>query len=1025
MTLTQYIFNAFSYLRPWSSSDEPPAAIPRIYRYITDTWIRRPLAPLVSITLLAALTLRLVKMAYFLPPKVSDAALAQASSTPQAPPLPPKKQHHTITRVQQHALAREQPHTLTRAQTERRRSASFGGWVKNMFPSHRAERGGTSREQGYWEQMEKEGKQRPRRRMTDSQYSVGDVSVDSSHITRWNVPRDEPQDESRGLPEQPLSVVPVGPKPSSPPDDVVPDRSWSWSPHNGSEDQISVTKVGGVLQSNYDRSNDARRSSLGIQTEAAAEQKQPLKKDLLWARAKARRRERRSLRESGDYLGVQGVNPHTGELDIVSPSGSSAGSPASHHETPRRILRTWRDVLKNHKSRDLPSRDDPVEDEDLGIARSLRGKKKVRELGKAVRWKRRGGSSFQEPDLSPIAQSLKSVSLSSRRPSHVQHPPQATQQPTAVSTGEPLLDIDPSHAHFSAVDASDNYIAASSPAVTPPTPTRTSSNSTEFLESGSGLGGSGSQTSPIPTTQSENKSFLDMEAERNVKKSCTEASKAALSATQPTQSIPASGRTFERRFSLPGMMSMTPPSPYLGPNVFRESPPLILLEESPLGALSQRRNAETRLRTRALRMRWDHHQKLRGVRAARTEAVKDLTEVLPNNPGAQASTGPLQEESVTMRLPAGSRYRHRRFTKMAIERDMLQLKEGVAKVDKQRLEHPHHFHNQPVTEHEQTSNVLREITYQAPETEEPASIPTITITGYNHQTSLSPFLLDGSIDPNLVLPLTEVGQHGSTCSALAVTSFENSLDVSHSGPSMSSKQSPTSSAEAKVGGEPQVGTTSLQQEAHKMQPVEVHWGDRRTAKATMPAPEDDSLRRSTFTQGRMLQSMNQGKNPSAVSPKMQQSATEKQANPVDGQMQIHKIPGAYRVYQEHQDEDDTASLLLKEANTDESQALDAAPRENDNDDLEDEDEEQPTPLQLSLRYLKDLIRLYWATVWPMIDPRTLRVANDGPMPWWKSILLIVLTVPAAAVAYLLVVEGARFVMFMARLLEFVDDESAI
>lgn len=423
MTLTQYIFNAFSFLRPWSSSDEPPAAIPRIYRYIVDTWIRRPLAPLISVTLLAALTLRLVKMAYFLPPKVSDAALGQASSRPQAPPLPPREQHHTttgaqqhnLTSAQQHTLTREQQHTLRRSQTERRRSASFGGWVKNMFPSHRPERGGTSREQGYWEQMEKEGMQRPRRRMTDSQYSVGDVSVDSSHITRWNVPRDVSQDQYRSLPEQPLSVVPVTSKPSSQPSDVLPDRSWSWSPHNGSEEQISVTKVGGVLQSNYDRINDARRSSLGIQTETAAEMKQSSGQDLRQARTKAqRRRERRSLRESGDYLGVQGVNPHTGELDIVSPSGSSARSSASHHETPRHILRTWRDVLMNHMSRDSPSRDNAVEDDDNRIARSLRGKKKVRELGKAVRWKRRGRSSLQEPDLSPIAQSLKSVSLSSR-----------------------------------------------------------------------------------------------------------------------------------------------------------------------------------------------------------------------------------------------------------------------------------------------------------------------------------------------------------------------------------------------------------------------------------------------------------------------------------------------------------------------------------------------------------------------------------------------------------------------------------
>ncbi|OPB38083.1 hypothetical protein A0O28_0011870 [Trichoderma guizhouense] len=376
-----------------------------------------------------------------------------------------------------------------------------------------------------------------------------------------------------------------------------------------------------------------------------------------------------------------------------------------------------------------------------------------------------------------------------------------------------------------------------------------------------------------------------------------------------------------------------------------------------------------------------------------------------------------------MRRPAGSRHRHRhrQLTKMAIERDMLELKEGVAKVDKQRLKQPHHSHNQTVTEHEQTSNVLREIRYQAPEIVESASIPTITITGYNHQTFHSAFLPDGSMNPDYLLPLSPTQRDESIYSALAVTSFENSLGGFHSDPSMSSKQSPTSSAEAETGGEPQVGTTSLELEAHKMQQAEGHWQDRRTAKATMPVPEDDSLRKSTFTLGQMLQALNQGQNPTAANQEMQQSVTEKEANLVDHQMQIHNLPREHRVYQEHQDEDDTESLLPKEAKPDEAKE----PGDKDDDELEDEGDEERTPLQQFLRYLKIWIRLYWATIWPILDPRTMGVAHDGPMPLWEALLLIALTVPVAALGYVVVVQGARFVMFMAWLLEFVDDESAI
>lgn len=446
----------------------------------------------------------------------------------------------------------------------------------------------------------------------------------------------------------------------------------------------------------------------------------------------------------------------------------------------------------------------------------------------------------------------------------------------------------------------------------------------------------------------------------------------------------------------------------LHPSLLREPPRLTRREGSPLQAMPMPRSTESRIRSRDMRKRWDDHLRLSRMKA-------------------QVSTGPLQQQSLARRRPAGSRHRHRRVTKMQIERDMLELKEGVAKVDKQRLGQCRHSHNQTVAEHEQTSNVFREIRYQAPEIVESASIPTITITGYNHQTFHSAFLPDGSMNPDFLLPLSPTQRDESIYNALAVTSFENSLGGFHSDPSMSSKQNPTSSAEAEMGGEPQAGTTSLEQEAHKMHLTEGRWGDRHTAKATMPAPEDDSLRKSTFTQGQMLQAVGQDENkdPSAANQEMQQLATDREADPVDRQMQIHNLPEEGRVYQEHQDEDGTESLLLKEANPDDAKVPNAEPEGNHNDELEDEEDEERTPLQQFMRYLKIWMRLYWATIWPIIDPRTMGVAHDGPMPLWEALLLIALTVPAAALVYVVVVQGARFVMFMAWLLEFVDDESAI
>lgn len=413
MTLTQYIFTILVFLRPRPRNDELLAALPR--RHFISAWIQRPFVPLISLTVVAALTFQLVKMSYFLPPKVSDAAPPppqRATSTPQAsrasPPLKPNNNN------------KAQP--IRRVQTDRRRPTSFGGWMRNMFPSQRPERGGTSRRQGYWEQMETEGSVRPRRRVTDSQYSIGDVSVDSNHIARWNVARDLSEDQ----PPHQQRVVPAASKSPLLSNDEPVDTSWSWSPNKGSEDdQISVTQLGGVLRSD-DEDDDANNgpqigskvvdmSSLGIiNTEATAGGKQIHKRNMLRARVKARRRQRRSLKESGDYLGVQGINPLTGQLDIVSPTDSSPMSTTSHQETVNSIMSTWRDKWRNNRRHKAGGSLD--KDEDGESCRLQKGKKNVREMGKAVRWKRRAGewSSIQSPALSPITQSVKSASPSSR-----------------------------------------------------------------------------------------------------------------------------------------------------------------------------------------------------------------------------------------------------------------------------------------------------------------------------------------------------------------------------------------------------------------------------------------------------------------------------------------------------------------------------------------------------------------------------------------------------------------------------------
>ncbi|UKZ73603.1 hypothetical protein TrVFT333_001251 [Trichoderma virens FT-333] len=775
MKLTQYIFTALAFLRPRSSSDESPAAFPRIYRYIVDTWVRRPLAPLISLTAVAALTLHLVKMAYFLPPKISDAAIRRTTSTPQAAPAPKKQQQ-----------------SLIRAWTERRRTASLGEFMKNMFPSQRPERGGTNRGQGYWEQMENEGKTRPRRRMPDSQYSVRDVSADSSHIARWNVPRELSEDQPSGLPQptqQQQPAVPANSEASSPPNEILPDQSWSWSPHNGSEDQISVTKLGGFYRATTTK---------------------------------------------------------------VMPSTRAA----------------W-----------------------------------------------------------------------------------------------------------------------------------------ELHEGESSLDESGSQASSNPADQPENKPFLDIAAERDANQPRAEASNTALSATQSTQNDKHDsiqpGSTLEdspraasfdpsRRKSVGGHVPITIyKQPQKGP-------------EKAIGDASEP-------------TRWESYRN-KDSEGAEAGDTKHSESTNINRPAA----GRVSHRRASCNLPPPTSTTFQDGDKSGYER----IERGVAKLEKQWLEQPWYLQTQPGTEHEQTSNILCEILDKSSEIKGPAYIPTIITTGCNHQTPPSASQLEESIGLGHLLQPTGAQQEELNCSVPAVRSSRNNSGSFHSNPAMSSKQNPTSLAEASLVGEPRADTTFLEQESHKMQLGERLWQGRRSVNAIMMAPEESSLRKSTFIQDQTLQTTNQSKNLSEASQDTQQLVPESETSLADHQMQTHSPPEKHRVGPEHGGEDDTESLLPEDQKLDETKALNTRPGEKSDNKLDAEG--QLTELQHFLRYLKTWAQLYWSTVWPILDPRTLRVPHEGPMPLWKACLLIVLATPAVGLGFVVVVQGMKFAMFVAWLLDYsVDDESAI
>lgn len=129
---------------------------------------------------------------------------------------------------------------------------------------------------------------------------------------------------------------------------------------------------------------------------------------------KAKRQQRRSLRDSGDFLGVQGANPRTGYWDVSSGTSSSEPSQMSE-ETKKKFDEEAKDIEEKKRRYEEAQAKHQAE---LSRVQSLRdNKKKEKEMRKKLeqkmkqrrhgKWKlnENGWSSVAEPELSPVVQS--------------------------------------------------------------------------------------------------------------------------------------------------------------------------------------------------------------------------------------------------------------------------------------------------------------------------------------------------------------------------------------------------------------------------------------------------------------------------------------------------------------------------------------------------------------------------------------------------------------------------------------------
>ncbi|KAG6034933.1 hypothetical protein E4U41_006297 [Claviceps citrina] len=290
-----------------------------------------------------------------------------------------------------------------------RRASSLGSWFKQILPSNRPERGGTLRPSKTQVQKDREhtnsDKPQPLPASQDRWTQRVDV-IASKRVTDWTLPRNVSVGGSvRKLVEG----------------DQVMDVDRKWNAASGEESG---------RRGKQDFSRESRpalvgkkENQLNLLDTSASGSHSTSTPDLQSILAKQEaRRLRRNLKESGDYLGVQGFNPETGKLDVITPSES--GKSSLSQETQQKLLvlkNTLKDARHNYKTTKEKSEQEAkrllLKTEKQKVRRLEKSKERAQEISQTVTWKRhaRQWSSAQEPNLSPIAQSIAETPQASRK----------------------------------------------------------------------------------------------------------------------------------------------------------------------------------------------------------------------------------------------------------------------------------------------------------------------------------------------------------------------------------------------------------------------------------------------------------------------------------------------------------------------------------------------------------------------------------------------------------------------------------
>ncbi|KAI1776828.1 hypothetical protein F4818DRAFT_360288 [Hypoxylon cercidicola] len=306
-----------------------------------------------------------------------------SSPISQSQPPPPIRQR-TFRRM---SPARSSTGAISRPEQQQpaqKRTSSLVGFFSKILPSNRPEAGGTRRTSEWTGENDK------------------DVDADPDEITDWNIAQEK---------------NPAHPTFGADPEVSNHRRAWSWSPQKGDSRFVE----------NLPRDRSRRREQAADTPDR--ESQQPRKSDALtkaevhevFKSKEETRKNRRSLKESGDWLGVQGADPYSGQYSVLTPTdtpSSDTTSTTTRSKLAGLARKKKAAKLEYEQIRLLEEQEKDkarLNKEQAKLNKIERVKEELRRQHQFAKWSqhKRHWSSAAEPNLSPIAQSIDSVALGS------------------------------------------------------------------------------------------------------------------------------------------------------------------------------------------------------------------------------------------------------------------------------------------------------------------------------------------------------------------------------------------------------------------------------------------------------------------------------------------------------------------------------------------------------------------------------------------------------------------------------------